>query len=166
MPVRACLRPGRPAALAVALGLAAASGAGGAPAAAAERLAGPVAADLVGVVDGDTVDVRAHIWLGQTVETRVRLDGIDTPESRGDCEAETRAAALATQRLVELLGAGPVVLTDIRYGTCAGRVVARVAGPDGTDVADSMVSEGLAAAYDGRGSRPDWCERLAARQDD
>lgn len=166
MPPAAGVRAGRAAALAAALGLAVAIGPGGAPADAAERLAGPVAADLVGVVDGDTVDVRAHIWLGQTVETRVRLDGIDTPESRGGCEAETEAAALAAQRLADLLGAGPVVLTDIRYGTWAGRVVARVTAPDGTDVADALVAEGLAAVYDGRGGRPDWCERLAARQGD
>lgn len=146
-----------------AAGLLLATGLAGTSVPGAERLAGPVPADLLGVVDGDTVDVRAHIWLGQTVETRVRLDGIDAPELRGDCAAERAAAAAAEHRLAALLGGGPVVLTDIRHGTWAGRVVARVTAPDGIDVAGALIAEGLAAPYDGRGGRPDWCERLAAR---
>jgi endonuclease YncB( thermonuclease family) len=132
------------------------------PAGTADRLDGPVRADLVAVVDGDTVDVRAHVWLGQTVETRVRLDGIDTPEHRGDCPAEEAAAAQAADRLGALLAGGPLALHDVRYGTWAGRVVARVHGPDGTDVGAALIAEGLAAAYDGRGDRPDWCALLAA----
>ena len=59
---------------------------------AADRIAGPVAADVVEVIDGDTIAVRAHIWPGHIVETRVRLDRVDTPETRRpDCEAEREA---------------------------------------------------------------------------
>ena len=44
-----------------------------------EALAGPVRAVVERVVDGDTVDVRARIWLGQSLTVRVRIDGVDTP---------------------------------------------------------------------------------------
>ena len=38
------------------------------PSQAKDVLAGPVPAEVVRVVDGDTLLVRAEIWLGQTVE--------------------------------------------------------------------------------------------------
>ena len=72
-------------------------------------LPGPVPAELVSVIDGDTIAVRAHIWPGHVVETRVRLDGVDTPEIRRPaCEAEREAgreAAAFTQAFVDGAGA-------------------------------------------------------------
>jgi len=60
----------------------------GAGAPAAERLPGPVLARVMTILDGDTLEVQARIWLGQAVTTRVRLDGIDAPELIGKCGAE------------------------------------------------------------------------------
>jgi micrococcal nuclease len=62
---------------------------------AGEELPGPIPAKIVSVYDGDTITVRAHIWLGQAVETKVRLDGIDTPEINGKCDAEKTLALQA-----------------------------------------------------------------------
>ena len=50
---------------------------------AAETLRGPIRADVIEVIDGDTLRVRARIWLGQQVEINVRLSDVDTPELRG-----------------------------------------------------------------------------------
>ena len=55
-----------------------------------EIVPGPVPAEVLAVLDGDTLVVRARIWLGQDVETRIRLDGIDAPELKGKCESERR----------------------------------------------------------------------------
>ena len=74
--------------------------AGGVPAA-AEILPGPVLAEVVEIIDGDTLAVRARIWLDQTIEARVRLSGIDAPELRGRCAAE-RHAAVAARALIGL----------------------------------------------------------------
>lgn len=64
---------------------------------AAEPIPGPVPAEIVDIIDGDTVAVRARIWPGQFVETRVRLRGVDTPEiRRPDCEAERAAGHQAS----------------------------------------------------------------------
>ena len=121
-------------------------------------LPGPIPADVVRVVDGDTVAVLARIWPGQTVETHVRLAGIDTPELRGSgCPAERALAEAARDRLEGLLGAGPVYLRDVALGTFAGRVVARIETPAGVDVAGPLVTDGLARVYDG-GHRAAWCE--------
>jgi endonuclease YncB( thermonuclease family) len=134
----------------------------GGPVRAGDRLAGPIPADVIRIMDGDTLAVRAHIWLGQTVEVHVRLSGIDTPELRGACPAERRAALQARDTLTRLTRAGTVTLEDLRADKYGGRVLARVRGSDGRDLAADMLAEGLAASYAG-GRRGDWCERLAHR---
>jgi endonuclease YncB( thermonuclease family) len=122
----------------------------------AEVLTGPVQATLIEVIDGDTLKVRARIWLGQEVETSVRLSGIDAPEHNGTCASERRLAAAATEFLHRQLAEGALVLNDIVHDKYGGRVVARVATEDGRDLGRSLVAAGLARHYDG-GARPDWC---------
>ena len=128
---------------------------------ATETLPGPLPARVLEVIDGDSLDVRARIWLGQEVRIRVRLAGIDTPERRGRCPEERAAAVAAKQRLAVLAGTGEVWLLDIRYGKFAGRVLARVLDARNRDLAREMLRSGHARAYDG-GRHPDWCALLAA----
>ncbi len=90
------------------------------------------------------------------METRVRLQGVDAPELRGRCREERDLARRARAALSERLRSGRVVLRDIQFGTFAGRVVARVESADGTDLADLLITGGLARAYAG-GRRTDWC---------
>ena len=128
---------------------------------AGEVLPGPLPARVVEVIDGDTLDVRARIWLGQEVRVRVRLVGIDTPERRGRCPRETRAAEAARRYLQSLAADGEIQLLEVRYGKFAGRVLARVMDDRNRDLAAEMLASGHARAYDGR-RRADWCRLLAA----
>lgn len=41
---------------------------------------GPIEADVTRVIDGDTIEVSAKIWPDQRVSTKVRLNGVDTPD--------------------------------------------------------------------------------------
>jgi micrococcal nuclease len=120
-----------------------------------EVLPGPIPAQVVSVYDGDTITVRARIWLGQEVETKVRLDGIDTPELRGKCKDEKELAKKARDFLVKLAGS-TVTLRDIRYGKYAGRVVAKVFTEGGDDLAASLIKAGHGRPYGG-GKRQGWC---------
>lgn len=122
-----------------------------------DTLAGPVAAEVVEIVDGDTLAVRARIWLGQELETRVRLAGVDTPELHGKCERERRLAAAARDFLETRLADRPVALRDVQFGKYAGRVVARVVTSDGQDLSDALIGAGLARRYGG-GKRVPWCD--------
>ena len=54
-------------------------------------IAGPVTAEVIRIIDGDTIEVDAHPWPGHAVRVSVRLRGIDTPERRSRC-ADQRAA--------------------------------------------------------------------------
>ena len=122
-----------------------------------DRMAGPFDAEVIEVVDGDTLDVRVRIWLGQEVVTRVRLSGVDTPELRGKCEREKRKAAEARDLLTRLVAGGAVVLRDVAYDKYGGRVLATVANAQGHPLAERLIAAGLARPYDGK-ARAGWCD--------
>ncbi len=124
-----------------------------------EVLAGPIAAEVTQIIDGDTLEVIARIWLGQEVAVRIRLDGIDAPEMRAKCSREAGLAEEARRFTSARLSQTVLVtLEDIRYGKYAGRVIAKVRLADGSDLGRALIDAGLAQAYDG-GTRPDWCGR-------
>ena len=118
-------------------------------------LAGPVAAIVQRVVDGDTIDVRASIWLGQTLNVRVRIDGVDAPELQGRCPEERSLAVAARDFLTQRLEGAEVTLTQVVYDKFGGRVRADVADAKG-DVATALLSAGLARPYQGQRREP-WC---------
>lgn len=150
------LRRGFFAALALSAVVAVASHAGAA-APSREVLPGPVVGRVLKVVDGDTLVVRARIWVGQDIEIKVRLNGIDAPELRGRCAAERALARRARDYLRGRIGTAPVRLHVIHYGKYAGRVLARVENGDGEDLARAMLAAGLARPYVG-GPRKSWCD--------
>jgi micrococcal nuclease len=114
-----------------------------------------VPADVVDVHDGDSILVDAHPWPGMTIRINVRVRGIDSPEIRGKCEAEKKAAIKARDRVVDLVK-NSVRLENIALGKYAGRVVANVISDTGT-VGAILIAEGLARSYDG-GKRAGWCD--------
>src|SRR5690606_34590285 len=103
-----------------------------------EAVEGPVRADVLRVIGGDSPEIRARVWLGLDVTVQVRVRGLDTPELRGKCAAERAQAEAARDRLAAL--AGPTVflatITDDKFG---GRVTADVATADGASLADAMI---------------------------
>ena len=129
--------------------------------AAADELPGPVPAEVLRVIDGDTLVVRARIWLGQDVRTRVRIAGIDAPELSGRCPGERALAVRARARVEDLLAAGEVRLFDVRHGKYGGRVIARVRLDDGRDLGVVLMAAGLARAYAG-GRRTTWCSEATS----
>ncbi|WP_246103108.1 thermonuclease family protein [Rhizobium straminoryzae] len=120
---------------------------------------GPVLADVVRVVDGDTLLVMARPWPQQTIEVFVRLRGIDTPELRAHCTKGREAAQEAKRLLEDLAARSPQVrLTQIAADKYFGRIVADVSLEDGRDPAREMMAAGLAARYSGKGRKNDLCE--------
>ena len=128
---------------------------------AVDTLPGPVAATVTEVVDGDTIGVRARIWLGQSIAVRVRVAGIDAPELRGACALETAMARRARDEVTRRALGQDVQLWEIAYDKYGGRVVARVTLPDGADLAGALLEAGLARPYAGAARQP-WCPVPAA----
>lgn len=122
---------------------------------AAEHLAGPVAGVVEKVADGDTLTVRAKIWLGQEILFNVRLADIDAPElSRPGCAAERLLAAQAQNFVARRTAGKTIWLRDIHHGKYAGRVVATISTRDG-DLGDALLRAGLARRYKDKHTR--WC---------
>ncbi len=123
---------------------------------AADTIPGPIVATVISVYDGDTMTVNAFPWPGMTIRTAVRVNGMDTPEIRGLCDAETELAKRARDYVRATVG-DHVELTNITLGKYAGRIIADVALADGRSLAGLLISEGLGREYDG-GARLGWCD--------
>jgi micrococcal nuclease len=112
--------------------------------------------EVIRVIDGDTVEVRAQIWIDQHVVTRVRLRSIDAPEKKGRCAAETLQAEMAREELVALIGPGPAFLTDLGRDKYGGRVLGSLLTARGDDIGQRLLAAGHARPYAG-GRRQNWC---------
>jgi len=127
-----------------------------------EKVAGPVAAEIIRVIDGDTILVEATPWPQQRVEVYVRIRGIDTPEIKSKCPAVRRAAEEARLALDAMTAASRhVLLTNISGDKYFGRIVADILFEDGRNPAHEMMAGGLATGYDG-GHKP----RIACTSND
>lgn len=114
-------------------------------------------ADLLRVIDGDTLEAQVHVWPGMTITTRVRLRGIDAPELRARCGREQVAAQAARDALAKLTADGRLLVSQIGPDKYGGRVVAAVATARGEDVAAALLQAGLVRRYGG-GHRASWCD--------
>ncbi|AXV16870.1 nuclease [Neorhizobium sp. SOG26] len=129
-------------------------GVASAPALAREEVAGPVAAEILRVIDGDTLLVEARPWPQQKMEVYVRIRGIDAPEIKSKCARFSEAGMNARQALEILASASPQIqLTHISGDKYFGRIVADVILSDGRSAAEGLLRAGLVNAYDG-GRKP------------
>jgi micrococcal nuclease len=114
------------------------------------------------IVDGDTVDVDIDLGFGIVLkDERVRLMGIDTPESRTRDKVEKQFGLAAKKRVKQLLGgkSGPILKTQInKKGEDMkgkfGRILGDFSVYDGNKDAwrpltELLVEEGHAVAYFG-----------------
>ncbi len=121
-----------------------------------QSVPGPVPAKVLRVIDGDTLMVRARIWIGQEIEIKVRLAGVDAPELRGKCESERILARQARELVAARIADGEVSLHAVQYGKFAGRVLATVETSAGIDLGTALLDAGLGRPYRGR-RRQSWC---------
>tara|TARA_R100000234_G_scaffold119402_1_gene102224 strand:- start:907 stop:1323 length:417 start_codon:yes stop_codon:yes gene_type:complete len=110
-------------------------------------------AKLDRVIDGDTIDVHIDLGFDITVHKRVRLAGIDTPESRTRDLEEKKLGLAAKYRLTEILDQGSLVVESKEVGKY-GRVLGNLTiYPDNLDlpinVNETLVKEGHATEYTG-----------------
>jgi micrococcal nuclease len=117
---------------------------------------GPVTAEVVRVIDGDTFEAAARIWLGEAIDIHVRIEGIDAPELHGRCSSERAQAQAARDFLARRIEGGQVRLSALRYDKYGGRVDAVVQDARG-DIGAAMLRARLARPYHGERRQP-WCD--------
>lgn len=121
------------------------------------------------VVDGDTVDVDIDLGFGiMLTDERVRIMGIDTPESRTSDKVEKIFGLASKNRLKELLGDTTILKTQIaKDGEDMrgkfGRVLGDFIGKDGRLVTEVMIEEGHCVPYHGQNKADVQVQHMANR---
>ena len=121
--------------------------------------------NVVKVVDGDTVDVDIDLGFGVWLkDERVRMMGMETPESRTSDKVEKLFGLAAKEKLKSLLGESPILKTQVnkdgedmkgKFGRILGDFSVYHAPTDAWRMAtDILIEEGHAVAYFG-GSKED-----------
>ncbi len=120
--------------------------------------------EIVKVVDGDTIDIIIDLGFSLSKKERVRLAGIDTPESRTrdlkEKEFGLEAKAFLARRLEDGMVSGLKVKTekDGKYGRMLGWIIC---GKE--NINEEMVYRGYAWEYDGGTKKKDLEELRSKR---
>ena len=103
------------------------------------------------IIDGDTFDCILDLGFDVLLEARVRMMGIDTPESRTRDLEEKKFGLLAKEYLIMKLEAEDLIVTTEvdnekgKFGRILGWVWA-----DGVNINQQMIDENMAVAYHGQ----------------
>jgi micrococcal nuclease len=129
---------------------------------------------LLKCVDGDTVDVDIDLGFGIWLkDERVRIMGIDTPESRTSDKVEKVFGTAAKLRLRELLAeGGKLITTENKHGEDMKGKFGRILGDFYVEryegkrekVTDILVEEGHAVAYFGGSKEEIQMKHMANRE--
>ena len=122
-------------------------------------------AKVIKVIDGDTVDVDIDLGFGIWQKNeRVRIMGIDTPESRTRDLEEKKFGLLAKDFLSEKLEAEDIIVTTEvdnekgKFGRILGTVWA-----EGININQQMIDEHMAVRYHGQAKSDIEAEHLNNR---
>ncbi len=105
--------------------------------------------ELLRVVDGDTIDVRIDLGFNVWHKCRIRLVGINAPESRTRDKEEKKRGLAAKSWLIDKLESAEDELEMKSYGVGKyGRVLGEIYINE-VNINELMVKEGHAVKYDG-----------------
>jgi micrococcal nuclease len=129
---------------------------------------------LLKCVDGDTVDVDIDLGFGVWLkDERVRIMGIDTPESRTSDKVEKVFGLAAKNRLKQLLAeGGKLITTENKNGEDMKGKFGRILGDfyveryegEREKVTDIMIEEGHCVAYFGGSKEEIQMKHMANRE--
>ena len=118
------------------------------------------------VVDGDTIDVVLDLGFSVLHKCRVRLYGIDTPESRTRDKDEKARGKLAAKYLEDSINTGTEIIlrsklkdSKGKYGRVLGEIII-----DNININQSMIEKYLAVRYTGQSKKNVEAEHLENRK--
>ena len=126
--------------------------------------------NIIKIVDGDTVDVDLDLGFGVWLrDERVRIMGIDTPESRTSDKVEKIFGLAAKERLSSLLGADATLLSQVKSNGenmkgKFGRILGDFKTMNGDTITTKLMEEGHAVAYGGGSKESIQGQHLINRQ--
>ena len=107
-------------------------------------------ASVLKVIDGDTIEVDFDLGFGVWLRNqRIRLDGIDTPESRTSDKEEKVRGTISKDKLKEILGKDIQITTKIDPNEKYGRILGVLVNKDGINVNQWLIDNNYAVKYSG-----------------
>ena len=102
------------------------------------------------VVDGDTIDADIDLGFDTILSKRIRLHGIDAPETRTRDKKEKARGIKSKDRLIEIINESNGVLYLLskdkgKYGRCVGELFTE--DFDDESINDRLIYEGHAVPY-------------------
>tara|TARA_Y200000002_G_scaffold358623_1_gene342171 strand:+ start:590 stop:1021 length:432 start_codon:yes stop_codon:yes gene_type:complete len=128
--------------------------------------------EIVKIVDGDTIDVNIDLGFGTWIHNeRIRLNGIDTPESRTR-DLEEKKAGLYAKKCVEgfmPVGSSQVLMTKKDKSGKFGRVLGDFIIYDGQEdrnmgIVEYMIKHNIGVEYNGQSKQQIQEHHLQNRQ--
>lgn len=108
-------------------------------------------AQVLEVIDGDTIEVDFDLGFGVWLRNqRIRLEGIDTPESRTTNKEEKARGILSKNKLKEILSKYVTITTKLDPNEKFGRILGVVKNETGINVNNWLVENNYAVAYSGQ----------------
>ena len=123
---------------------------------------------VIKVVDGDTIDADIDLGFSISLEKRVRLSGVDTPESR-TTDLKEKALGLEVKEWLKhkLEGATDILIktqlpdSTEKYGRILGNLYIN---NEALSLNQQMIDEGYAWTYDGGTKKKNFTELEAKRK--
>jgi len=110
------------------------------------------------VIDGDTIEVAVDLGFKITMETPVRLYGINAPESNSSVPEERKKARAAKDFLEDRILSKVVRIQSVKPKDKYGRWLATIfvigRELEQESINDQLVKIGLAKHWDGQGEKP------------
>ncbi len=126
---------------------------------------------IVSVYDGDTIKTNLTWRLPEPLnKVSIRILNLDTPEmpaksyyttgklGRAKCVKEAEMAIKAKNRVIEIVGSNTKMkVFGFKWDKYGGRILGNIT-VRGVDIGKTLIKEGLAVEYYGKGTKQDWCQ--------
>jgi micrococcal nuclease len=115
-------------------------------------------AEVLRVIDGDTIEVKLDLGFHIYKVARIRVHGINTPEIRGP---EKEKGLLVKAFVEALLDHKKVKIISVKESDKYGRVLARIEYEDDKDLGSVLLEHGMAEVYPKKMKAFRWRRKIA-----
>ena len=119
------------------------------------------AADVVRIIDGDSIVLKADLGFDVWINKSFRLNGIDTPESRINLKkyperAREKEVGLKAKQRLKVLCGKKVIIEVVDKGKYGRPLINIFTGEAERDICKILIEEGLAIKYQGEKKTHVW----------
>ena len=121
--------------------------------------------EVIKIVDGDTVDVLLDLGFDIHRKERVRILGIDAPETRTTDENEKKFGLEAKAYVLSWFAKHPDIKVRTTKDDKYGRILGEFFDADSASLSQTIIYDGYAWEYDGVTKTKDYALLLERRED-